>query len=63
MKKISWSDDVKKRVLHNVKEGRNNPHTLKRRKVNGTSHILCSNCLLKHVTAGKLKGRMEVMGR
>jgi hypothetical protein len=62
MEKISWSDDVK-RVLRNIKEERNIPHTLKRRKVNRTGHILSSNCLLKHITAGKLEGRMEMIGR
>jgi len=63
METISWTEDVKKEVLHNIKEERNIPHTLKRRKVNGTGHTLCSNCILKHITAGKLEGRMEVMGR
>jgi hypothetical protein len=63
MEMISWTEDVKKEVLHNVKKERNIPHTLKRRKVNGTGHTLCSNCLIKHITAEKLEGRMEVMGR
>ena len=26
-------------------------------------HILCRNCLLKHVIEGKIEGRVEVMGR
>ena len=26
-------------------------------------HILCRNCLLKHVTEGKIEGRIEVTGR
>jgi hypothetical protein len=34
----------------------------KRRKTNWIGHILCSNCLLKHVTEGKIVGRREVTG-
>ena len=51
MEKISWTDYVKKEVLHKVKEERNILHTLKRRKVNGTGHDLCCNCHLKHIAA------------
>jgi hypothetical protein len=36
---------------------------LKRRKVNCVGHILCRNCLLKHVFKGKIDRRIEVMGR
>jgi hypothetical protein len=32
-------------------------------KANWTGHILSTNCLLKHVTEGKLEGRIEVTGR
>jgi hypothetical protein len=35
----------------------------KRRKSNWTGHILRRNCLLKHVTEGKIEGRIEVKGR
>jgi hypothetical protein len=38
-------------------------HTIKRRKANWIGHILRRNCLLKHVTEGKLEGRIEVTGR
>jgi hypothetical protein len=30
---------------------------------NWICHILCRNCLLKHVIEGKMEGRIEVMGR
>jgi hypothetical protein len=50
-------------VLHRVKEDRNILHTIKRRKANWIGHILCRNCLLKHVIEGKLEGRIEMMGR
>jgi len=33
------------------------------RKANWIGHILCRNCLLKHVTEGKIKGRIKVMVR
>jgi hypothetical protein len=50
-------------VLHRVKEERNILHTIKRRKANWIGHILRRNCLLKHVIEGKIKGRIEIMGR
>jgi hypothetical protein len=50
-------------VLHRVKEERNIVHTIKRRKANWIGHILRSNCLLKHVTEGKLEGRTGRRGR
>jgi hypothetical protein len=61
---ISWTDRVRnEKVLHRVKEERNNLHTIKRRKANWIGHILHRNCLLKHVIEGKLEGRIEMMGR
>jgi hypothetical protein len=36
--------------------------TIKRRKANLTDHILHRNCLLKHVTEGKIGERIEVKG-
>jgi hypothetical protein len=36
---------------------------MKRRKANCTDHILHRNCLLKHVTKGKIEGIVEVMVR
>jgi hypothetical protein len=46
-----------------VKEERNILYTIKRRKANWIGHILCRNCLLKHVIEGKLEGRIEMTGR
>jgi len=46
------------------KESRRNiPKAMKRRKANWIGYILCRNCLLKHITEGKLEGSIEVMGR
>jgi hypothetical protein len=40
MEKISWTDRVRnEEVLHRVKEERNIPHTIKRRKANWFGHI------------------------
>jgi hypothetical protein len=43
-------------VLHRVKEERNIPHSIERRKNNWTCHILSRNCLLKHVIERKTEG-------
>jgi hypothetical protein len=61
--KISWTDRVRCEVLHRVKKERNILHTVNRRKANWIGHILCRNCLLKHVIEGKVEGRIEVTGR
>jgi len=50
-------------VLHRVREERNILHTIKRRKANWIAHILCRNCLLNHVTEGKIEGRVQVTER
>jgi hypothetical protein len=64
MEKISWTDRVRNaEVLHTAKEERNILRTIKRRKANWIGHILRRNCLLKHVTEGKLEGRIEITGR
>jgi hypothetical protein len=49
-------------VLHIVKEERN-ILKIKRRNANWIGHIVRKNCLLKHVTEGKLEGRIEMTGR
>jgi hypothetical protein len=50
-------------VLHRVKEERNILPTVKRKKTNRIGHILCRNCILKHVIEGKVEGGREVKGR
>jgi hypothetical protein len=64
VEKISWTNHVRnEEVLHRVQEERYILHSIKIRKANWVSHILRRNCLLKHVTEGKLEGRIEMMGR
>ena len=63
MEKISWTNNVKnKEVLRTVNEHWNILQTIYRRE-NRIGHILCKNCLLKHVTELKTEGRIEVTGR
>ena len=57
MEKISWTDRVRNEVLHTVKEKRNILHTVKWRKANWVGHILCRNCLLKHIIKRKIERR------
>jgi hypothetical protein len=52
----------KSKELHRSKEDRNILHTIKKED-NWTGHILHSNCLLKHVTEGKVDGMIEVKER
>ena len=47
-------------VLLRVNEQRNILHEIRKRKANRIGHILRSNCLLKQVIEGKIKGEMEV---
>jgi hypothetical protein len=64
MEKISWADRVRnEEVLQRVELERNIIYTVKRRKANWIGHILCRNCLLKHVVEGKTGGRIEVKER
>jgi hypothetical protein len=42
---------------------RNIVQTIKSKKANWIGHIWRRNCLLKHVTEGKINGRKEVTGR
>jgi len=46
METTGWVDRVEKEVFPRVKEGRNIPRTIKRRKANWISPILRRNCLL-----------------
>ena len=50
-------------ALQTVKEERNSLHTIKRWKANWTSHTLCMNCFLKHVTEVKEERIIEQNGR
>jgi hypothetical protein len=52
------SDCVKNEVaLHGVKKESNILHTIKQRNANWIGLIMCRNCILKHVTEGKIKKR------
>jgi len=42
-----------------VGEGKEYP-TYNRKKANWVGHIFCTNCLLKHVTEGKIETKIEV---
>jgi hypothetical protein len=46
-------------VLRIMKEDRNIPHTIKRRKANWIGHILRRNYLTKHVSEDKIEGRND----
>jgi hypothetical protein len=50
-------------VLLRVNEQRNILHEIRKRKANWIGHILRTNCLLKQVIEGKIKGEMEVTRR
>jgi hypothetical protein len=50
-------------VLLRVKEHRNIPYEICKRKVNWIGHILRRNCLIQQVIEGKIKGEVEVTGR
>jgi len=50
-------------VLLRVNEQRNILHEIRKRKAIWIGHILRTNCLLKQVIEGKIKGDMEVARR
>jgi hypothetical protein len=52
MEKTSWSDRVRKEVLHRAKEDSNIQHTIERGKAKWTGHILRRNKLLKEIWKG-----------
>jgi len=58
MAKIRCTNHVKNNKYY-VGEGKEYP-TYKREKANWVDHIFCINCLLKHVTEGKIEGKIEV---
>jgi hypothetical protein len=60
---ISWTTHVRnEEEVHTTEKKRNILHTIKRRKAKWIGHILHTNCLLKHITEGKIEGT-EVTGR
>jgi len=61
-----WTADGNKifgHILLLLNEQRNILHEIRKRKANWIGHILRSNCLLKQVIEGKIKGEMEVARR
>ena len=64
MEKISWTDCVRNEILHRLKAERN---ILQRINIKGRLTGLVTscvrNCLLKHVTEGKIDGKLEVRKR
>ena len=54
---------MRNEVLLRVSQQRNILHEIRKRKANWIGHILRRNCLLKEVTEGKIKGRIEVTRR
>jgi hypothetical protein len=64
MEKISWTDHMRnEEVSFRISEQRNILHEIRKRKANWIGYILRSNCLLKEVIEGKIKGRIEVTRR
>jgi hypothetical protein len=64
MEKINCPNRVRNvKVLHRVKEDRNNPHKIKRSKADWIAHILHRNCLLKHIIEGTLELETEGTAR
>ena len=58
MEKINWTDRVRKEEVYSQSKGqRYILHTIKIRKAHWIGHILCRNCLLKHVMEGKNTGK------
>jgi hypothetical protein len=63
IEKIIWTDCVRNEVLQWVKEETNILLKTNIKKTELFSHISRRNCLLKHITEGKIRGRIEVTGR
>jgi len=56
---ISWTDCVRKEVLHRVKKERNILRKIKRWKANWMGHIFRRNCFLKKTDKGDGKTRKK----
>jgi hypothetical protein len=64
IEKISWTDLLRnEEVLFTVNEQRNILHEVCKRKGKWIGHILCRNCLLQRDIEGKIKDRIEGIGR
>jgi hypothetical protein len=60
MDNITWTDRVKnEKVFQSIKEEKN-ILVIKRNNVNWIGYSSRTNCLVKDVTEGKIKGRIEV---
>jgi len=56
MEKISMADRVRNWVLHWIKDDRNIPHKINRKKTNWIDHFLGMYYLLKHIIVGETQG-------
>jgi len=64
MGKMSGTDRVRKEEeLHRGWGDRNILQTIKSKKANCTGHVIRRDCLRKHVTEAKYRGKIEVTGR
>jgi hypothetical protein len=61
--KISWTGRVRDEVSQRGTEERNILQTIKRKKANFNGHLLGTNCILKHITEGKIEERIEATER
>ena len=57
------TDLMRNKLLYKVKENRNILHTIKCSKDNWIGHILPRNCILKHVTKGKIEKKNIIDGK
>ena len=59
MEKISWTDRVRSEEIYiRFKEERNIVKRIKWRNADWIGHIFRRNCLLRHISEGKIEGRI-----
>jgi hypothetical protein len=63
IEKLIWTVGVIHETLYQVKEERNILFTENRSKAEWFGHILCRNCLVRHIIEGMIEGRIVVAGR
>jgi hypothetical protein len=64
MQNISWTGrERNEEVLQGVKKEMNILHKIKKMKADCIGHILRKNCILKHITEGKIERVIEVTKR